>query len=898
MGCEPMSQCFNDSGRYDLNMKAARVRDWRKSIIFKVNLAIAGVFLAVIAVLAVHSYVEERGKNLDLAISQLQGMNAFYFDSLNTLMLADAMEEREELRLKMLELPGITEVRVNRAPAVVNKFGEGLPSQQEVDGLDRRGLAGESVVEIGEHNGHRLVTVIEPYLLTENTRGTDCLECHRRIESGTVGGSIRLSYSLEQVDSLIMGSLLKKFGLLVVLALVAIAALSVLMHRMVRVPIAQALGFANKVADGQLDNDIAPCSGDEMGQLIEALGTMQSNLKQSIEKDREVAAESLRIKLALDSSSNATTVSDADNRLIYLNPAARTLFTQMEAEWQSFAPGFDVDRLIGQHLSDLLPKGELRETYRQQLTRSTRIDGDIAGRSMRLHTGPVYDDQGVYQGRVTQWEDLTEELAQEAREQARLVEERRVAAENQRIKVALDQVSANVMLADPDRRIVYANRASREMLRDVESDFRSELSTFDAQGVVGGDFDAVLGGADGVAGRNFPRSLEGRHEGEFELGGRTMRLVANPVTADDGTRLGTALEWTDRTQEVAVEREIDQLVESARNGDLGRRIALGDKSGFFRQLGEGFNRLLDELSNVFDDIADVMGHMADGDLRHSIDKAYRGRFGQVQADINRTLANIEGTVAKLHRIAGQVHDAAGEISSGNENLSARTEQQASSIEQTAASMQEFTTTVRNNADNAQAANQASASARQAAEQGGQVVTDAVAAMEQINKSSVKIAEIIGVIDEIAFQTNLLALNASVEAARAGEQGRGFAVVATEVRNLASRSAAAAKEIKELINDSGSKVKIGSDLVHKTGGALQEIVLNVQKVGDVVSEIAAASAEQSAGIDQVNRAITHIDEMTQQNAALAEQTSAASGAMSENARELIETIGFFRTRDAG
>ncbi|MCB1773548.1 MAG: hypothetical protein KDI88_08015, partial [Gammaproteobacteria bacterium] len=154
------------------------------------------------------------------------------------------------------------------------------------------------------------------------------------------------------------------------------------------------------------------------------------------------------------------------------------------------------------------------------------------------------------------------------------------------------------------------------------------------------------------------------------------------------------------------------------------------------------------------------------------------------------------------------------------------------------------------------------------------------------------------IDEIAFQTNLLALNASVEAARAGEQGRGFAVVATEVRNLASRSATAAKQIKELIHDSGNKVKAGSDLVHKTGGALHEIVVNVQKVGDVVSEIAAASAEQSAGIDQVNRAITHIDEMTQQNASLAEQTSAASGAMSGNARELIETIGFFRTRDTG
>jgi methyl-accepting chemotaxis protein len=169
-------------------------------------------------------------------------------------------------------------------------------------------------------------------------------------------------------------------------------------------------------------------------------------------------------------------------------------------------------------------------------------------------------------------------------------------------------------------------------------------------------------------------------------------------------------------------------------------------------------------------------------------------------------------------------------------------------------------------------------------------------MQQINAASARIAEIIGVIDEIAFQTNLLALNASVEAARAGEQGRGFAVVANEVRNLASRSADAAKEIKDLIQDSTAKVHSGSTLVNETGAALEEILANVEQVGDVVAEIAAASAEQSAGIDQVNNAITHIDEMTQQNAALAEETSAASGRMSSNARELMSVIGFFRRRD--
>ncbi len=208
-------------------------------------------------------------------------------------------------------------------------------------------------------------------------------------------------------------------------------------------------------------------------------------------------------------------------------------------------------------------------------------------------------------------------------------------------------------------------------------------------------------------------------------------------------------------------------------------------------------------------------------------------------------------------------------------------------------MEELTSTVRNNADNAQQANQVATSARGMAEKGGEVVGRAVSAMQQINASSTKIAEIIGVIDEIAFQTNLLALNASVEAARAGEQGRGFAVVATEVRNLASRSADAAKEIKDLINDSVSKVHAGAELVNESGETLQEIVTGVKKVGDIVAEIAAASAEQASGIDQVNQAITTMDEMTQQNAALAEQTSAASVSLNDKAKQIEGTMSFFK-----
>ena len=243
--------------------------------------------------------------------------------------------------------------------------------------------------------------------------------------------------------------------------------------------------------------------------------------------------------------------------------------------------------------------------------------------------------------------------------------------------------------------------------------------------------------------------------------------------------------------------------------------------------------------------------------------------------------------------AAEVQTGAEEISKGNTNLSQRTEEQASSLEETASSMEEMTSTVKQTADNAGQANQLAMAARQQAEKGGAVVSAAVTAMGGINVASKKIADIIGVIDEIAFQTNLLALNAAVEAARAGEQGRGFAVVATEVRNLAGRSATAAKEIKALIQDSVARVDEGSKLVDESGRTLEEIVSAVKKVTDIVAEIAAASREQSSGIEQVNKAVMQMDESTQQNAALVEQATAASQAIVEQAQSLNGMIARYQ-----
>jgi len=303
------------------------------------------------------------------------------------------------------------------------------------------------------------------------------------------------------------------------------------------------------------------------------------------------------------------------------------------------------------------------------------------------------------------------------------------------------------------------------------------------------------------------------------------------------------------------------------------------------------------IENVLNETSRVMESLSQGDLTQQMAGVFTGQFAQLQSAVNDSLNNLLQVVTKIGGVAESVNAGSAEISQGNVNLSQRTEDQASSLEETASSMEEMTSTVKQNADNARQANQLAIAARDQAEVGGTVVKGAIVAMEEINTSSKKIADIIGVIDEIAFQTNLLVLNASVEAARAGDQGRGFAVVASEVRNLAGRSATAAKEIKDLIQDSGSKVEEGSRLVNKSGETLTEIVDGIKKVTDIVGEIAAASAEQSTGIEEVNKAITQMDEMTQQNAALVEEAASASESLSDQADNLGKLIAYFTTGDA-
>ncbi|WP_374600884.1 methyl-accepting chemotaxis protein [Niveibacterium sp.] len=470
-----------------------------------------------------------------------------------------------------------------------------------------------------------------------------------------------------------------------------------------------------------------------------------------------------------------------------------------------------------------------------------------------------------------------------------------LAAENLRIRNALDKTSTNVMLADNDGKILYCNESVVTMLGGVENELRKVLPQFRAQEIVGRNFDEFHRNPSHQ--RNVLGALRGKHVANIKVGPLSFRLTANPIMDSTGRRLGTVIEWLDRTAEVRAEEELAALLRAAVAGDFAQRLTVADKEGFFRQLAEAMNQLLGVVSGGLEDVAGVLNAISQGDLTVRIQNDYQGMFGRLKEDTNQTVDRLNAVLSQIREASDAVNTAAQEIAAGNSDLSGRTEEQASSLEETASSMEELNATVRQNAESAAQANRLASQSNAVAQEGGAKVRQIVTTMDAIQSSATKIADIIGVIDSIAFQTNILALNAAVEAARAGEQGRGFAVVASEVRNLAQRSAQAAKEIKGLIADSVDKVGEGAREVRDAGATINEMVSNFAELARLVTDISQASREQSTGIDQVAAAVGQMDEVTQQNAALVEQAAAAAESLEEQARMLASSVAAFRL-DAG
>jgi methyl-accepting chemotaxis protein len=342
-----------------------------------------------------------------------------------------------------------------------------------------------------------------------------------------------------------------------------------------------------------------------------------------------------------------------------------------------------------------------------------------------------------------------------------------------------------------------------------------------------------------------------------------------------------------------LEAAIGGIVKAAVAGDFSKRVALEGKDGFILNLGREMNVLCENVATTMEDMAQMFSALAEGDFSRRITADYQGIFGILKNDANSMADRIATTISEIKAVGREVANAAAEIATSTTDLSQRTEEQAASLEQTSASMEEMSATVKKNAENALQANQLTSGSREVADKGGQVVAKAVDAMARIEDSSRKISDIIGVIDEIARQTNLLALNAAVEAARAGDAGRGFAVVASEVRSLAQRSSQAAKDIKVLITNSSSQVQEGVGLVNQAGTSLTEILSSIKQVADIVAEIASASNEQSTGIDQINKALTQMDEVTQQNSALVEENAASAKTLEHQSETMNQKVAFFK-----
>lgn len=513
--------------------------------------------------------------------------------------------------------------------------------------------------------------------------------------------------------------------------------------------------------------------------------------------------------------------------------------------------------------------------------------GQIADGNLNVSLQPESKDE--IGGLIVSINDMQRQLRE------RLDSEREASNETLRLKVALDASSNSVMVANPDGKIIYCNTALFGMMHQAESDIRKELPDFRVDSIVGSNFDSYHQHPSHQ--RNLLAALKTSHRSEVRIGERTFTLVTNPIINPAGDRLGTVVEWHDRTAEVHIEGNVSEIIHAAAIGDFGKRLETQQLGGFFKSLSEGINHLLEANSNALADVGVTLKSLSQGDLTHKIDTEYQGTLGKLKDDANATVDQLQSIVLSIKQAADAINTAAQEIATGNQDLSSRTEEQASSLEETASSMEQLTNTVKQNADNAAQANQLAIRAQEVAVEGGEMVARVVDTMNAIHHSSNRIADIIGVIDGIAFQTNILALNAAVEAARAGEQGRGFAVVATEVRNLAQRSAGAAKEIKELISDSVSKVEAGNAQVGQAGHTMKNVVASIRQVASIIGGISEASREQSSGIEQVKIAITQMDCATQQNAALVEQAAAAAESLEEQAGNLGTAVSVFKLSGA-
>ena len=451
------------------------------------------------------------------------------------------------------------------------------------------------------------------------------------------------------------------------------------------------------------------------------------------------------------------------------------------------------------------------------------------------------------------------------------------AVRNLQVVNALNKATTNVMIADNTNHIIYLNDTVQQMMQRNEAELRKSLPNFSAQNLMGQNIDVFHKNPSHQ--RNMLAALRTTHRTQIQVGNLHFRLIANPIVDAAGARIGTVVEWFDRTAEVNVEQEVAAVVDAAAAGDFAQRLTLEGKSGFYGNLAKGINQVVETSEQGLNDIAAMLRALAAGDLSFRIARDYQGLIGAVKDNANATAENLARVIEEVRAATDALTGAAGQVNATAQSLSQAASEQAASVEETTESIGTMSASIAQNSDNAKVTDSMATKTNREAADGGVAVSQTVEAMKQI-------AAKIGIVDDIAYQTNLLALNAAIEAARAGEHGKGFAVVAAEVRKLAEHSQTAAREIGELASHSVSTAE-------RAGKLLQEIVPSIRKTSELVQEIAAASAEQSDSVGRIGGAMDQLSRATQQNAAASEELAATSEELTGQAEQLQETVAFFR-----
>ena len=815
-------------------------------------------------------------------------------DAISDLVARALFIEKMGVSEKLLEL------RVVRGKGTNDEYGDGLVQERPVDDIDLRVLSsGKTEFKFSQvGNGKSSLRAVLPYIGMKDFRTSRCLDCHA-VDEGTVLGVVSVTVDIQ--DDMATIARIRQWlwigqGILVVTLFFVVGFIVRRLLRQLGGEPTYVIDILAQISQGNLSNAIATRKSDTTS-LLAMIKTMQSGLRNVVEEMQSVvsasahgdlshrirldgkqgfakdlgmqinllADETMRIKMALDNASTSVMIADAESKIVYMNASVVTLMKNAENDIRKELPQFRVNEILGGSFDRFHKNAARQRSLLGGLLGVHKLDIRVGARVFGVIASPILDDAGQRLGTIVEWKDRAGELAAEEEAQR-----------NARIREALDKCTTNVMIANASNVIAYMNETALAMMQRNEAELRNTLPRFDANHLIGQNID--------VFHKNPPHqsdmlaAMTSTHRAQIQIGSLHFGFVANPIVDVHGKRVGTVVEWLDRTAEVGVEREIATIVGGAAKGDFSSRLSLEGKSGFFANLSHNINRLMDTSEHGLTDVADVLLAFSKGDLTRRIDRNYEGLFGKVKDCANQTAQNLTRVIGEVRAATDALTEAAHQVSSTAQSLSQSASEQAANVEETTESVGAMSLSIGQNSNNAKVTDGMATKTCNEAVEGGNAVGQTVVAMKQI-------AARIGIVDDIAYQTNLLALNAAIEAARAGEHGKGFAVVAVEVRKLAVRSQSAAKEIGELAEQSVFTAE-------RAGSLLDEIVPSIQKTSQLVQEIAAASARQSESVSKIDGAMTQLSKATQQNASASEELAATSEELSGQARQLQQSIDFF------